>query len=171
MRKMSFVRYAAAAALASSAALAVVLPGGIAAAKGPKPPVTASCTDVVGTAADQLLVGCSSATGAKVTPEGVIVVGTSNPDSTINVTLTWLNKKFDTELVTLTGVLTGESDTCPTLAGGASAFEEEESSSVNGGTDKIAQGVPTSADACVYDGSGDYSIVVTGITGSPFTLG
>jgi len=164
MRKMSFVRYAAAAAIAGSAAFAVVLPASVAgAAKGP---LTETCTDVVGLTSFQLVTGCSG--DSKATPEGVIAAGTLS-GNTVDVTLTWLSKKFDTQTVTV-GV--AGTDACPALGSTAASAEETESSVVTGGTDKLTQGVAHSSDACLYAGStGDYSLIITGLPGETLAFG
>ena len=164
MRKMSFVRYAAAAAIAGSAAFVVVLPGSVAgAAKGP---LTETCTDVVGTMSAQLVSGCSG--DSKATAEGVVVPGALN-GNTVDVTLTWLSKKFDTQTVTV-GV--ENTDACPVLGSTAASAEESESSVVTGGNDKLTQGVAHSADACLYAGStGDYSLIITGLPGQNSEFG
>jgi hypothetical protein len=158
MRKMSFVRFAAAAAMLGSVGLAVALPGSVAGAK--KGPVTGSCSLLLGNSTAQLLTGC---TGGSSTPQGVSVPNSNDTGATI----TFLNKKDVTETFTYSG---GNNASCPANSYGNSSasttsiLQEVENATVTGGNAKFtAEAVPSSA-VCVYL-DGDGTILVDGSSG------
>jgi hypothetical protein len=140
MRKMSFVRYAASAALLGSVGLgmAVALPSSVAgAAKGP---VYGTCTALVGDSTDQVVAGC---TGGKSTPDGV-----SQPNSgDTGATITFLNKKTVIETFSYTSVA-GAPD-C-TAYSSATILEETENAQITGGNAKFTLGPIPSSNVCIY---------------------
>ncbi len=150
MRKI--VSSVAAAALLGSVGLAVALPGAVAgAAKGP---VTATCSQLIGSSANQLLDGCSSASGAKITAQGVAIPNSGDTGATI----TWLNKKTTTESFTYTSV----TDTCATYGGAAPSLEEQETATITGGNSKLSLQSEPPADVCIYiDGTNGSILVVS----------
>ena len=158
MRKMSIVRFGAAAAMLGSLGLgmAVTLPSGVAgAAKGP---VTGSCTALVGDSTDQVVAGC---TGGKSTPDGV-----SQPNSgDTGATITFLNKKTVIEAFTYNSVAGAPDCTAYT---GANILEETEVASITGGTAKFTTGPVASSNVCIYISSSTGAITV--INAQPINL-
>jgi hypothetical protein len=155
MRKMSIIRFAAAATMLGSLGLAVALPGGVAAAK--KGPVTGSCTLLLGNSTTQLVTGC---TGGASTSVGVSVPNSGDTGATI----TFLNKKDVTETFTYSSVTP---PSCPTNSYGnssASVLEETESAAVTGGNAKFTAEPVASSNVCVYL-DGDGTILVDGAGG------
>ncbi len=156
MRKMSIVRFAAAAAMLGSVGLAVALPSSVAgAAKGP---VTGSCSLLLGNSTAQLASGC---TGGKSTPDAVSVPNAGDNGATI----TFLNKKDVTETFTYTQVTP---EACPTNSYGNSSagtiLEETENATITGGTAKFTDQAVPASNVCVYL-DGDGSILVVGAGG------
>jgi len=153
MRKMSIVRFAAAAAMLGSVGLAVASPG-VAGAKGV---VTGSCTLFLGTSTSDLATGC---TGGRSTPDAVAVPNASDNGATI----TFLNKKTVTETFTYTSV----TSTCPTNSYGNSSattiLEEQEHATVTGGNAKFSLGPLPPSNVCIYLNA-DGTILVDGANG------
>jgi hypothetical protein len=155
MRKMSIVRFAASAALLGSVGLAVALPGGVAAASGPKPPLTASCSLLLGNATDQLVSGCAATSGApKLTPDGVAIPNAGDTGATI----TWMNKKNVTESFTYASV----ANTCSTYGGATASLEESETATITGGNSKFTLQTEPASDVCIYIDGVNGTILVVG---------
>jgi hypothetical protein len=156
MRRMSIIRFEAAAAMLGSVGFAVALPGGVAGAT--KGPVTGSCSLLLGTSTNQLATGC---VGGKSTPDGVSVPNSGDNGATI----TFLNKKDVTETFSYTTVT---HETCPTNSYGNSSagtiLEETENATVTGGNAKFTDEAVPASNVCVYL-NGDGSILVVGASG------
>lgn len=125
-RRMPY-RLAVGAALAGSAALAVVVPSGLAGAGAPKP-VKEVCTSEAGNATSQTLSGC---TGSAVDGTSAVSVTTGANTATLTFNGTGL-----TALESYTYVLkTGKADKCPTPAGDTPVAEVKEKGTIlSGGT-------------------------------------
>ena len=158
MRKMSIVRFGAAAAMLGSVGLgmAVTLPSGVAgAAKGP---VTGSCTALIGDSTDQVVAGC---TGGHSTPDGV-----SQPNSgDTGATITFLNKKTVTESFSYSSVAGAPDCTAYT---NATILEETENASITGGTAKFTVGPVAGSNVCVYISASSGQIII--INAQPINL-
>jgi hypothetical protein len=153
MRKLLAVRFVAAAALLGSVGLAVALPGAVASAGGPKPPVTVTCTGLIGNSTQQLQSGCVGTAKSKVTAYGVDVPNSGDTGATIY----WTNK--DTTTITFT--YASVTNTCPTYLGVAASIEEQETATVTGGTSKLTAETAPSSKVCVYLGS-DSTVLIVG---------
>ncbi|MGH9919588.1 MAG: hypothetical protein ACRD6W_12080 [Nitrososphaerales archaeon] len=155
MPKSLPVRLMLVAAVAGTASLAILLPSVTAAAHGPKPPVTATCTNLFGGATYSTLSGCSATSGApKISSSGFSIVNGGDTGATIY----WTDKKYTTESFTYGTV---SPDTCPTLLGSSAFLEETETATITGGNSKLTVGaVSGSADVCIYEDSNTNEIVV-----------
>jgi hypothetical protein len=155
MQKFRPVRLAVAVAVAGSFGLAIMLPGAIAGA-AVKPPVTVTCSGLLGNSTQQLESGCvgsGSPTKFKGTSYGVAVPNGSDTGATIY----WTDK--DTTTITFTYATI--TNACPTYLGVAASIEESESATVTGGTSKLTLETGPPSDVCVYIGS-DSTILVSG---------
>jgi hypothetical protein len=155
MKRLMPVRFAVIAAMVGSAALAAALPGALASAKGVKPPITVTCTGLIGNTSQQVESGCVGTAKSKVTPYGVAVVNSGDTSGTVY----WTDKTTTTITFTY-GTVT---NTCPTYLGVAASLEESETATVTGGNSKLTLETATPSDVCVYIGSdGTYLIVGQG---------
>jgi hypothetical protein len=154
MHKLLPVRLVAAAALVGSVGFAIAMPGAIAGAGGPKPPVTVTCTGLIGNSSNQVESGCVGTAKSKVTPYGVTVVNGSDTGATVY----WTNKDDTTLSFTYSGI----TNACPTYLDQAASLEEQETATVTGGTSKLTLETAPPADVCIYIGSTDGSILVVG---------
>jgi cytochrome oxidase Cu insertion factor (SCO1/SenC/PrrC family) len=149
MRKMLPVRILAIAALASSAGVAML--GGTAGA-ATKPPITVSCTGLLGSDTMQIQSGCTgSSTKAKVTTNAVTVPNGGDTGATIY----WTNGK--TTIITF--AYTSVTDTCSTYLGVAASLEESETATVTGGTSGLTKEATAPTDVCVYIAGSQIAVV------------
>ncbi len=156
MHKLLPVRIVAAAALVGSVGFAIAMPGGIAAAGGPKPPVTTVCSSLFGNATTQVLSGCTIGKG-KNTAYGVTVPNSNDTGATIY----WTDKDTTIESFSYTPI----TNTCPTYLGVSASLEESEVGTITGGNTKLAENTPSpAADVCVYLGANSTTLVVGGST-------
>jgi hypothetical protein len=154
MRKMIAVRLVAAGAMLGSIGFAVALPGAVASA-AVKPPVTVTCSSLLGNESQQVQSGCvGSSTKAKVTPYGVSVPGSGDTTATIF----WTNKDSTDISISYTTI----TNTCSTYLDVAASTEVSETSSVTGGNSGLTVGADTSTDVCVYIGTDGTALVVGG---------
>ncbi len=154
MRKMVGIRFVAAAAMLGSVGLAVALPGAVASAKGPKPPVTVTCSSTLGNAAQQMNIGCVGTAKSKVTPYGVAVPNGTDTGATIY----WTNR----DTTTVSDSYTSVTDTCGTYLDQTSSVEEQVTATVTGGTSKLTDETTAPEDLCVYVGATDGTVLVVG---------
>jgi hypothetical protein len=159
MKKLMPVRFAVIAALVGSAALAAALPGTVASAKGVKPPITVTCTGLLGNTSSQLESGCVGTAKSKVSSYGVAVVNSGDTTGTVY----WTDKTTTTISFTYASV----TNTCPSYLGVAASLEEAETATVTGGNSKLTLETAPPSDVCVYiGGDGTYLIVGDG----PYTI-
>jgi hypothetical protein len=141
MRKMLPVRVLAIAALASSAGIAML--GGTAGARVVKPPVTVTCSQLLGSDTQQIQSGCvGSSSKAKVTTNGIAVVNGSDNGATVY----WTNGKTTILSFSYTTI----TSTCPTYLGVAASLEEQETATVTGGTAGLSKVATAPSDVCIY---------------------
>jgi hypothetical protein len=146
------VRLAACAAMAGSAALAVVAPGAMAGAKSPKPDKVV-CSSFSGDSSSQTISGCTGG------PAG-INPGTSVPTSTGttgSATVTWADGKTSVESYSY-ALKTGKADKCPAITGDTSVGEVKEKGTVTGGTETALVGGKVKSTVCVYSTSSGISL-------------
>jgi hypothetical protein len=134
------VRVLAIAALASSAGVAML--GGTAGASV-KPPVTVTCSSLLGSDTQQIQSGCvGSSSKAKVTTNGISVVNGSDTGATVY----WTNGK--TTIVSFS--YASITNACPTYLGVTATYEEQETATVTGGTAGLSKVSTAPADVCIY---------------------
>jgi hypothetical protein len=148
MRINHSVRFALCAAVVGSASLAMVLPGSIASAKGPKPPKPDKvvCTKLSGNETTQTITGCTG--GPAGMTSGVSTAGTTT-GSGGTASVTWNDGKTSNETFTFT-LKTGKSDHCKPPAGLTNVAEAKEKGSVTGGTETALTGGKVQTTACVF---------------------
>jgi hypothetical protein len=152
MRKMLPVRVLAIAALASSAGVAML--GGTAGAVV-KPPVTVTCSSLLGSDTQQIQSGCvGSSTKAKVTTNGIAVVNGSDTGATVY----WTNGKT----TILSFAYASITDACPTYLGVAASLEEQETATVTGGTAGLSKVATAPSDVCIYIAGSQIAVVSDG---------
>jgi hypothetical protein len=156
MRVNSPARLAICAAIAGSAAFAVVVPGSTAFAKTAKP-AKVVCTSLNGTASSETLSGCSdtAATGGS----GVENVSTS--------TVTWATGLTSIDNTT-NKEKTGKKDKCTPPAGDTNVVEVAASGTVTGGTATTLTGGKIKGTICVYNSSS--GIITQNFPGKSFDL-
>jgi len=149
------VRLAACAAMAGSAALAVVAPGAMAGAKTAKPDKVV-CTGFSGSETSQTLSGCTGG--------GAVTGGTSTPGAMVGTTgsgsIVWSDGLTSTESYSYT-LKTGKADKCVAGAGQTNVGEVKEKGTVTGGTETAFINGKVKSTICVYS-------TATGITLSLF---
>jgi hypothetical protein len=148
------VRLAACAAIAGSAAFAVVVPGASAFAAVPK----VTCTTVNGNATVQALSGCSGT--------GVGLTGTTGSQNASTNTVTWSTGKTSVSSVT-NKILTGKKDKCVAPAGYTNAAEVKIKGSVTGGTALV--GSKIKGTLCAFSKTGGGTLV-TNFPGKSYTV-
>jgi hypothetical protein len=152
MRKMLPVRVLAIAALASSAGIAML--GGTAGASV-KPPVTVTCSALLGSDTQQIQSGCvGSSSKAKVTTNGVSVVNGSDTGATVY----WTNGK--TTIVSF--AYASITPTCSTYLGVTASLEEQETATVTGGTAGLSKVTTAPSDVCIYIQGGQIAVESAG---------
>jgi cytochrome oxidase Cu insertion factor (SCO1/SenC/PrrC family) len=152
MRKMLPVRIIAIAALASSAGIAML--GGTAGAVV-KPPVTVTCTGLLGSDTMQIQSGCvGSSSKAKVTTNGIAVPNSGDTGATVY----WTNGKT----TILTFSYTSITSTCPTYLGVAASLEEQETATVTGGTAGLSKVATAPSNVCIYIAGSQIAVVGDG---------
>jgi hypothetical protein len=152
MRKMLPVRILAIAALASSAGVAML--GGTAGA-AVKPPVTVTCSGLLGSDSQQIQSGCvGSSSKAKITTNGVSVVNGSDTGATVY----WTNNKT----TVLTFAYSTITSTCATYLGVAASLEEQETATVTGGNAGLSKVATAPSDVCVYIAGSQIAVVSAG---------
>jgi hypothetical protein len=149
------VRIVAAAALVGSVGFAIAMPGAVAGAKT-KPPITTTCSSLLGGEVNQLLSGCVATGASKTTSDGVTVVASGDTSATIY----WTNNKTTTESFIYNAY--ANASACPTYLDYAATIEEAETATVTGGTTKLTENVASApSNVCIYLASDGTSLVVS----------
>jgi hypothetical protein len=147
MRQQLSIRLLAVTAIAGSATLAVLVPGGSAFAGKPKP-TKVTCTAISGSESSVTLSGCSD---PAVTGGG----GTSNVSTS---TVTWNTTGLTSTENYTVKVGTGKKDKCTAPPGFTNTAEVKEKGSVSGGTATTLTGGKVSATVCVFTETADPSV-------------
>jgi hypothetical protein len=137
------VRLVACAAIAGSAAFAVVVPGGTAFAT--TKPAKVVCTSLTGTESNETLSGCSD----------TAVTGGTGTETVSTSTIDWTGAGSLTSVTTVTNkTLSGKKDKCTAPAGDTNVVEVDVKGSVTGGTATTLVGGKVKGTLCVFNTSG-----------------
>ena len=156
-------RFVVCAALVGVTSLAVVLPGGIAAAKKAKP-VTGTCSSLSGGAATQTLSGCSDASDPGVGVRAPSPVRRSPGRRRRADTINWTSGLTSIEWSSNT-LKSGKADKCHPSGSESNLYEVKEKGHITGSTATDLVGGKTKGMVCVFTaGSGVVTTLFPGST-------
>jgi len=160
MRFNRSVRLAVCAAMAGSAALAVVLPAATAGAK--TKPATAVCTGFSGNSTAQTLSGCTGAPASS---------GNSVPNSTnTQATITWTGTGLTSVEAFSYKIKSGKADHCTAPGGSSNTAEVQEKGSVIGGSATSLIGGKVKSKVCVFTNNTTKAISLAVFPGTTVSL-